>query len=155
MLPEIKWSFVSTIELLLCARRSTEHGPLVPVSLPTTSSCLEAGWAPLCNTHFLQAVNRGDFPEPSISKPFPKRDPASCFQREPWQIIKKEEHEVGLLWVGKPKMYLSLFQPAHALVLMGFPNAPPVTPPLSIQWKERICLQADYVSSLKVSEFGK
>lgn len=41
MLLEIKSSVVSSIELLLCAKSNTEYGPLVPVSLPITSSYLE------------------------------------------------------------------------------------------------------------------
>lgn len=84
---------------------------------------------------FFRFSLKGTSLSPSISKPFPNLDSAPCFQGGPWQIIKREEHEVGLQWVGKPHTYLLLFSPAHVLVPLGSPNELSVPPFLPVQWK--------------------
>lgn len=102
-------SFIQPSGHLWCARQSAECEPHDPVPHPTTSSHLEARWAPLhSSTHFLWVLTQGDFLSPSISKPFPKCDSATCFQGEHWQIIKKEECEAGLPWMGKTFFFFFL-----------------------------------------------
>lgn len=106
----IKYSFIPPTEHLLCARHSTEYGLLFlcpshnffpswgKISSFAQQYLLSSGfdskglsWAHQFQNHFLNS------PQPL------------GFQGEPWQIITKEEHEVGLLWVRKPHKYLPLF----------------------------------------------
>lgn len=106
----VKYSFIPPTEHLLYARHSTEYGLLFLCHFPQFLPILRQD--KLIFSAILPSFRfwlKGTFLGPLVSKPFPILNSATWLLRGALKIIKKEEHEVGLLSVGKPRTYLPLF----------------------------------------------